>query len=64
MGYLKFPPFTHWIKTICLLGFFIGFKPKNDKKIPVDKCDSYTRLLQMNPPSISQRNLLNQVAHE
>ena len=35
---------------ICLLEFFVNFKPKNDKKIPLGKCDSFTRMLQMNPP--------------
>ena len=24
----------------------------NNKKMPADKCDSYTRMLQMNPPKI------------
>ena len=37
--------FAGWI-------FFIVFKPKNSKKIPVGICDSYTRMLQMNPPYV------------
>lgn len=36
-------PFAFW-------KFFIVFKPK--KKIPIGKCDSYGRMLQMNPPYI------------
>ena len=29
---VKAPQNTHWIKIIWLLEFFIGFKPKNNKK--------------------------------
>ena len=36
-------PFTFW-------KFFIVIEPK--KKIPIGKCDSYGRMLQMNPPYI------------
>lgn len=35
---------------IGLLEFFIVFKTKNNKKFLVCKCDSYTRMLRMNPP--------------
>ena len=34
---------------ICLLEYLIVFKPKNNLKIPVGKCNGYTRMLQMNP---------------
>ena len=41
-------------------GIFHCFKPKDNKKIPADKCDSYTRMLQTNPPYISPaQNLPN-----
>ena len=33
---------------ICLLEYLIVFKAKNNLKIPVGKCDGYTRMLQMN----------------
>ena len=30
------------------------FRPKNNKKIPGGKFDSYTRMLQMNQPSVKE----------
>ena len=45
-------------RRICLLDFFIVFKPKNSKKIPVGICDSYTRMLQMNPPYLVVNEIL------
>ena len=42
----------------CPLDFFIVFKPKNSKKIPVGICDSYTRMLQMNPPYVVVNEIL------
>ena len=49
---------------ICPSVFFIVFKLKNNEKFQLGKCDSYTHMLQMNPPidlyiGINQR--LNQL---
>ena len=49
---------------ICLLQFFIVFKAKNKKKFLVCKCDSYTRMLRMNPPLISQTGAMLSLTSE
>ena len=38
------------VKNYSNLEFFIVFKTQKRRKIPAGKCDSYTRMLQMNPP--------------
>ena len=35
---------------ICPMEFFIEFRPKDNKQFQREKCDSYTRMLQINPP--------------
>ena len=37
--------FAHW-------NFLLLFRLKNNLKNPADKCESYTRMLQINPPHV------------